>query len=128
MSAQKVIGGRTYAFGTLPATEAVKVEIAVIKAIGEPLFSAFAGKGAEEAGALAIGLLTSRIDPDELLKVLEIVFSHVTCEGRRIDINATFTGRLKEMHLVFLEALKVNFADFLPASLSGLLPGEAQTT
>ena len=125
MENTKQIGERNYSFGTIPAMEAVKVEVAVARVIGEPLFKAFMDakktgsteKDAEQAGATAIGLLLSKMDADELLATMETVFKYVTCDGKRVDINATFTGRNKELWQVFIAALRFNFSDFLPAGL-----------
>ena len=125
MENTKQIGERNYSFGTIPAMEAVKVEVAVARVIGEPLFKAFMDakktgsteQDAEQAGATAIGLLLSKMDADELLTTMETVFKYVTCDGKRVDINATFTGRNKELWQVFIAALRFNFSDFLPAGL-----------
>lgn len=127
MDNQLIIGGRTYSFGTIPAVEAVRVEIAIAKVIGEPLFKALveADKGAdnkpEVLGASVIGMLTSRMDADELLKVLEVVFNHTSVDGQRIEINSTFTGRNKELWQVLIGGLRYNFQDFFDA-LSSVLP------
>ena len=125
MENQKQIGDRTYSFGSIPAMEAVKVEVAIARVIGEPLFKAFMDakktgsteKDAEQAGATAIGLLLSKMDADELLATMETVFKYVTCDGKRVEINATFAGRNKELWQVFIAALRFNFSDFLPAGL-----------
>ena len=125
MENTKQIGERNYSFGTIPAMEAVKVEVAVARVIGEPLFKAFMDakktgsteKDAEQAGATAIGLLLSKMNADELLETMKTVFQYVTCDGKRVDINATFTGRNKELWQVFIAALRFNFSDFLPEGL-----------
>ena len=74
-------------------------------------------QAAEQAGATAIGLLLSKMDADELLATMETVFKYVTCDGKRVEINATFAGRNKELWQVFIAALRFNFSDFLPAGL-----------
>lgn len=51
------------------------------------------------------------------MATMETVFKYVTCDGKRVDINATFTGRNKELWQVFIAALRFNFSDFLPAGL-----------
>ena len=125
MDNTKQIGERNYSFGTIPPVEAVRVEVSVARVIGEPLFKAFMDakktgsteKDAEQAGATAIGLLLSKMDADELLATMETVFKYVTCDGKRVEINATFTGRNKELWQVFIAALRFNFSDFLPAGL-----------
>ena len=125
MENTKQIGERNYSFGTIPAMEAVKVEVAVARVIGEPLFKAFmdakktgsAESDVEQAGTSAIGLLLSKMDADELVQTMETVFKYVSCEGKRVEINATFTGRNKELWQVFIAALQFNVSDFLPAGL-----------
>lgn len=124
--------GRDYSFGTIPAIEAVGVEVAIAKVIGEPAFKAFMEmdvnelkKGAFDkekmmkVGSTAIGLLTTKMDADDLIKVMTTVFKYVTCDGKRVEINSTFTGRNKDLWVVFYHALRFNFADFFPDSLSG---------
>lgn len=125
MDNQKQIGDRTYSFGSIPAMEAVKVEVAIARVIGEPLFKAFmeakktgsTESDAEQAGATAIGLLLAKMNADELVQTMETVFKYVSCEGKRVEINASFTGRNKELWLVFIAALRFNFSDFLPEGL-----------
>jgi hypothetical protein len=126
MKNQLIMGDRTYSFGTIPAVEAVRVEIAIARVIGEPLFKAMTendGKDVEAVGASVIGLLTSRMDADELLAVMGIVFNHTSANGQRIEINSTFTGRNRELWQVFVGALRFNFQDFFDA-LSSILPGD----
>lgn len=134
MDKQQTIGGRTYSFGTIPALEAVRVEVSVARVIGEPLFKAFmdakktgsSEADAEQAGAAAIGLLLSKMDADELLVTMETVFKYVSCDGKRVDINVTFTGRNKELWQVFVGALRFNFSDFLPEGLFVSVPSKAK--
>lgn len=113
-------GGRVYSFGVIPPTKAVLLEIEIARLIGEPLFKAFT-TGAEtdfkEAGAVAIGLLCSKADGESFLKMLRTVFEHTSCDGQRIEMDATFVGRNREMLQVFIQALRFNFADFFPAAL-----------
>lgn len=122
---QYELNGRVYSFGTIPPTEAVRVEVAIARVIGEPLFKALTEKDAkgqatddaESAGAAVIGLLLARMDADELLATMEIVFKYVSCDGARVMIDSTFAGRNRELWQVFFQALRHNFADFLPAGL-----------
>lgn len=143
----KTIGGRLFSFGTLPATEAIRVEVAIARVIGEPLFKAFVKaqklqeeKGLKDLAALkndpaaiatitaeataAIGLIAGRMDAEELLKTMNRLFSVVACNGQAVDMDVTFVGRNKDVWTVFLEALKVNFADFFPGGLSLSPPAE----
>lgn len=125
MDNQLTIKDRTFSFGIIPPVEAVRVEVAVAKVIGEPLFKAFmdakktgsTAQDAEQAGAAAIGMLLSKMDADELLATMETVFKYVSCDGKRVEMNSTFVGRNKELWQVFVQALRFNFSDFLPEGL-----------
>jgi hypothetical protein len=132
----KNIGDRTFIFGTIPPIEAIRVEVAVAKVIGEPLFRAFMDskktgsteQDAEAAGAAAIGLLASNMNADDLIATMETVMRYVSVgdgssKAVRCDINAHFIGRNKELWQVFIAALRFNFSDFLPDSLFASLPG-----
>jgi len=124
------VGGRSFSIGMLPAIEAIKVEVAVARVIGEPLFKAFVStKETKDAalneaatGAAAIGMLLSKMDATELLATMNIVFGAVMCDGQRIELNSTFTGRNKELWQVFIAALQFNFDDFFPDNLLASLP------
>ena len=117
------IGERTFSIGTLPARKAVFVEVAVARVIGEPLFKAITEERPDDGGdtgvgAVVVGLLLKNLDSEELSKVMDIVFEHVSVNGARIvDIDATFTGSPRDLWQVFIFALRWNFRDFLPESL-----------
>lgn len=124
MENQYKIGDRTYSYGVIPASKAVILEIEIAKLIGEPLFKAFitAAEGTEpkdnmDTAGVAIGLLCSKADSASFLKMLNTVFEHTSCNGQRIEIDATFTGRNREMLQVFIYGLRFNFRDFFPDSL-----------
>lgn len=124
MSSQEKIGGRVFAFGIIPATECIAVQMTVASVIGEPLFKAImTSQGAStdkaksvDISSLAVGLMImkmSDLGPEALLKTMEIVFRYVTVDGQRINIDTHFTGRPKELWQVFIAALKVNFSSFM---------------
>lgn len=133
MNKQIEIGGRAFAFGHLPPTKAIKVEVAIARVIGEPLFKAFmdyrktgsSQEQAEQAGAAAVGMLASRMNADELIETMHTVFEYVTVDGKRANIESDFIGRNKELWQVFIAALKFNFSDFLPAGLLDSLAAKA---
>ena len=127
MSNQKIINGRQYSFGTLSATDAVAVEVAVARVIGEPLFKSFTAskdggdQDAQAAGAAAIGLLAAKMDAKDLLQTMQTVFKCAIVDGKPIngDIDTHFTGRNRELWQAFIAALQFNFADFFPDGLLG---------
>ncbi len=115
------LNGRTFSFGTIPPFEAIAVEVAVARVIGEPLFKAFMDKqepaAAEQAGAAAIGLLLSNMDADEVIKTMKTVFAYVNIDGKNCNITTDFLGKNRELWQVFIAALRFNFSDFLPDGL-----------
>lgn len=119
---QKEINGRTYSFGMIPPTKSIPVQVAIARVLGEPFFKmATAAKGESAEGqvsvmATAIGMLTAKMDPDELLRVMGIVFDYISVDGKKIvSIDSTFVGRNTEMWEAFGEGLRFNYADFLDA-------------
>ncbi len=119
---QKEIGGRVYSFGMIPPTKSVPVQVAIARVLGEPFFKmATAAKGEDADSQLsvmatAIGLLTAKMDPDELLRVMNVVFEYTNIDGKKIvSIDSAFVGRNTEMWEAFGEGLRFNYADFLDA-------------
>lgn len=117
---EKEIGGRVVVIGGLSAEKAIKVQLVIAQAVGEPLFKAVSGKGGmADQGAItaALGAVAKNVEYETLIDTMKTVFECVTIDGKRINsIDESFNGRHKEMWQVFIEALKANFADFLPES------------
>lgn len=157
MDNQATIGGRVFSFGMLTATDAIRVEVAIARVIGEPLFKAFMdandkapaallapaedeGDDAEadkvrkdkvfesmmQSASSAIGLLTSKMNSDELLETMELVFKTVNCDGKKIVIDSTFAGRHRDLWQVFIAALRFNFSDFFTGGLFASIPGKVK--
>lgn len=132
----KVIGDKTFAIGTLPASTAIDVECIVARAIGESLFRVLAGAdGTEEeqlkAAGQAIAALSMNLRAKEIKELFSLVFTVVTVgdgvgPAAPINFDATFTGHPKMPWEVLIEALKVNFADFFPAGLSASVSASIQ--
>jgi hypothetical protein len=123
---KKTINGTVYAFGIIPPTEAVKVEVTIARVISEPLFKAAVAvkgkKGSKNdmlaAAAQAVGTLASKMDADELIETINVVMKYVSAGDKRIlNIDEHFVGKNAELWQVFIEALTVNFSDFFTGSL-----------
>lgn len=119
------IGERTYSYGMMPPSEAIPVEVAIARLIGEPLFKALATGGATadkekmfDMGGMVMGMMAARADADELLRTMNSVFKYVRVDvsgsgtAVPIQIDTHFQGRNKELWTVFIAALRVNFSDF----------------
>jgi len=113
---RKVIGGREFVFGTLPADQALDVLGVAVKSLGAPL-AKMVSDGEVAAGV--IGLIAANIDLPEVKKAINALLSVTACVGQegdgRCDMNRTFTGRVFDMLQVAVESFKVNFSDFLAA-------------
>ena len=136
----KRIDGREYAFGRIPPTKSVPLQVQLLKLVGPEiqlvlgqdmgkLQAAFAAKDFTAlAGTLApilFGVLQSA-DGDQVLKLMEVVFAYTACEGNDIEprtIDAVFgDSDPATMWKVFFEGLKVNYSRFFPVSPSGSSP------
>ena len=132
----KRIDGREYAFGRIPPTKSVPLQVQLLKLVGPEiqlvlgqdmgkLQAAFASKDFSAlTGTLApmlLGVLQSA-DGDQVLKLMEVVFAYTTCEGNDIEprtIDAVFgDSDPATMWKVFFEGLKVNYSRFFPVSPS----------
>ena len=123
---QFILNERTFSFGIIPAIEAIAVEIAVAQVIGEPLFKAFTEtktgskdltEDAQTSGMSAIALMLTKMEAAKIVDTMATVFKYVNVDGKKCDINSHFNGRNKELWIVFIQALRFNFKDFLPDSL-----------
>lgn len=133
----KEIGGRTFVFGMLPAMEAVKVARLLARALGPVLQSVVgisAAKGDEPslAAALAPAIegVSAALSEDELTGLVARMLTTVSVgtppePARPVHADRDFGGRPRELWVVVVEALKVNFSDFFPASPSTSNPPEA---
>ena len=142
---RKDIGGRTFAFGTIPGSKCLDIIpalavpiVEVLKRIGKHNVEKLTEEEASLLMAEAILVLMSMpsrdyTSPDGAHRfgsqtLFAILFEHTTIvatpKPRLVNIDQDFTGRVRDMYLVAMEALKVNFADFFPAAPSGSSPGE----
>ena len=136
----KVIDGREFAFGRIPPTKSVPLQVQLLKLAGPEIGLVLqqdmekfkADVAAQNWGALAgkiapmlFGIIQSA-DGAEVLKMMEVVFAYVNVDGHTIEprlIDATFNvSPSGTIWKVFFEGLKVNYADFFPASPSDSLP------
>ena len=135
----KVIGGRTFEFGMMPADVATDVEVTIAGVATEALVKLIGAQGLGEAeqaeamagaiGALAgaIGALAGalgRLGPGKTTGLINTLFKYTYVEGengegrREVNMVIDFTGKTKDKWATFFEALKVNLGDFFPAGLS----------
>jgi len=130
--ATKDIRGRVYTFAKVAATEGLRLQIGLAKMAGAEiamLAGLAAGKSQdiEELGEI-LQRVAAKADPDELLRLMEIVFKKATCEGKPIvNVDLTFGDDTLALWQAFVEGLKVNLGDFLAGSLStGSPPASAE--
>lgn len=126
---QKTIGGRLFSFGRLPATKALKLQLKLVKIIGGEVGSlAELASSTRKKGDVAsfdllgeiVSRVSSRVEEDALILMMEEVFSKVSCDGKPIILDQTFASSPTEAWKIFVEGLRVNLADFLAVLKSTL--------
>ena len=128
--AEKKIGGRTFRCSPMLATDAIKLQVRLVKFLGGaverlPEIVQGASKGASEAqraqaNAKAIGMLVDLIgksDPDEVARLLSDVVSlaqirRESGEYHDADIDGDFVGRPGDMFEVVLWVLQEQIGPF----------------
>lgn len=132
---QKTIRGTLFSFGTIPAETALDIEVSIARLFGPLLVMMASGTGLDEAAqmrAISDAIATLSAQPNhvalkaELKDMIATVLRFVGAGGNpSIDVSF-FNGKPKLMWEVIIEAVRVNFADFFPASPSpSPLPGTA---
>jgi hypothetical protein len=123
----KVIGGRRFRFGELPAELAFRVLMVVVRNLGSPLAGIAAGTQGKKidvrnAAAKLTGDLLGKLNDDEIRYAMDTLYTSVACVDQektgKVTLETTFQGRLLDAFKVAVEAFKVNFADFLDGALS----------
>ena len=136
----KIIDGREFAFGRIPPTKSVPLQVQLVRLVG-PEIQLLLGQDVDKLkaslesknwgelvgkiGPALLGMLQSA-DGADVLKMMETVFAYVNVDGHAIEpavIDATFRASPSgTIWKVFFEGLKVNYADFFPASPSDSPP------
>ena len=134
--AEKKIGGRTFKVDPLPATEAIRLQMRLMKAIGPglarlPTILAGAGEGASDdararANAAAVAAMTevvSGLDADDATELISDVVTIALVQApskdwRRVDMDGDFTGKLGEMFDVMTLVLQEQFGEVFSAALA----------
>jgi hypothetical protein len=133
--AEQKIGSKTYAVTPLLATQAIKLQVRLLKAIGPavdklPAILKGAGKDASpedklQSDAAAVAALMSIFqvaDPDEFATLVQDVARLATVKRPsgtwdEVDIDAEFTGHLDEALPVLIFVLREQFGSFFSAAL-----------
>ena len=128
----KTIDGRDYAFGRIPPTRSVPLQVQIAKLVGPeiqfllsqdtgPMKADFEAKNwgslLGKLAPVAFGVLQGA-DGEHVLKMMEVVFQYTNIGGKSISpevIDATFgASNPATIWKVFFEGLRVNFAGFFP--------------
>lgn len=123
----KKIDGIEYNFGQFGANKSLKLLVRLSKIAGEPLALAFAS--AEGTGSLlekkinpamlgnAVKVLFDKLDETDALELIQGLTSKDSClcEGKQIDFNLHYEGRLPHMFKVLYAALEVQYGNFFDA-------------
>lgn len=147
-SQQVTVGGREFSLSQLPAKRGLRLFNRLCRVLVPPAARALAGTGAKSLKALlsadlrgvadGVVLLFEKLTEDEQESILAELF-----EGARIKLETgkwaplaevyddAFAGRIDEVYLLAVEALKLNFASFshaLNAAFSAAATEAAEPT
>ena len=128
------IDGKKYSFGYWDVDTSTEYLTKLIKLLGEPLAMILLGavdkkeegqslmdidtsqiKG--DAIAAAFKGLASRLSEDEVKQIMRQCANGVLCDGKKIDYNSHFMGKIGHLFRVALANLKHQYSDFLGAGL-----------
>lgn len=130
--AEKKINGRTFRVGTVLATDAIKLQVRLLKIVGGgverlPLILAGMGKKGEEnpeakaksdaAAVAALSDILSKADPDGVTDLLSdiVAMAQLQTDSRSwepVDIDQDFTDHKKDLFHVVFFVLKEVLGDF----------------
>lgn len=112
----------SYTITMLNADEGLKLLTKLTKLIGKPLME-LSKTQADQANALehiknAVGLLTEKMDEDEVLSLIKRLLDCVIMKGDgsmsvKTKFNTHFRGRLGHLFKLLVEVVNHNFSDFL---------------
>jgi hypothetical protein len=138
--AEKKINGDVYKTEPLLASDAIRLQMRLVKAVGPALgqlTAMFSGAGADAsaeakeksnvAAVQALANVVSALEPDEAVdlvkSIVEIAYVQAPSkEWRQVDLDGDFHGKLGEIIPVASFVLKEQFGDFFGAALASGRP------
>ncbi len=60
-----------------------------------------------------VNSIVDRLDEEQYVKYAKHIIDGVRLDGKKIDFNQHFIGRMGELHMVMFQVLKVQYSDFL---------------
>lgn len=121
---EKVIDGKKYMIGHWPVDTQLTMMTRLIKLLGEPLaMIIMGGEGSKKSildvkldGSVigpAISALSLRLHEDEVKQMFRDAVSGVKCDGKDIEFNTHFMGRIMHLMKVATFCLRHQYQDFL---------------
>lgn len=137
----KEIDGQTYEIWHLPTEQAIKMLTKLTRIVGEPIGKAVSGLKSDNGSILeadvdfdfigeAIGILTNKLDEDEILGIVKTMLAYVNKKNEKsgfvgVSLEIDFQGKIMHLLNVIRAALEHNFSDFFAGikfSLKEVLP------
>ena len=113
------IDDQEYKLSMFMPSKAFKLGARVAKVIGEPLAAMASAAGDEykvnDSLVTAARALFSRLDETEVWVLVQELLRCASQDGRLVDIELHFQGRLGSLLKLVLEILEYQFADFMQA-------------
>jgi hypothetical protein len=137
------LNGRKYTIGHWSVDKSLKTLVWLTKTFGEGFVALFTSSGGsallglpgeeekeeapkkselsdeEEAAIIKefVGNIVDRLDEDTYVEYSKLVVSGAKCDGKNIDFNTHFIGKMGELHRLMFEILRLQYGDFLGESV-----------
>lgn len=118
---KRPIDGHDYEFSQMGAKQSLKTLVRLSKIIGKPIamLAGAPGKGildkdvSSETLAAAVGAMVEHLDGDETVELCELLCATtVMCDGKKVDFQTHYEGRLDHLFSVLSAALEVQYGNF----------------
>lgn len=109
------IDDQVFNIALLMPSKAFELGAKLLKLVGEPVAALAMSKSEADllqALPLAVRGLTSNMDNKETLSLIKILFQTVSLNGKSINFEEYFQGRMGHMFKVLIALINIQFSDF----------------
>lgn len=109
------IDDQAFNIALLMPSKAFELGAKLLKLVGEPVAALAISKGEadfQQALPMAVRALTSNMDNKDTLALIKLLFQTVSIDGKMINFEEYFQGRMGHMFKVLVAVVNVQFSDF----------------
>jgi hypothetical protein len=116
LTEERMVDGLTYEISKFSATKGVRMLTRLASLLGEPI-GAFTEGGLDkkitgDMVSRAAKALFERLDENQAEKTVKDLLENVRCDGKAIQFDTHFQGRILHLFKVLKEVLEVQYGDF----------------